>query len=136
MPSGRMFGDHVAGKSSKYLASQTFMASYPSLRPGPRLASILLWILVFGCKFTESYFFLTLSFRDSIRVMVHMKVQGCSDRFFGNGLCGNQVVFTLAIKYVMDLVLFFLDTFLWYIIWNTYRILYRALFRFVHSQLQ
>ncbi|KAJ7598268.1 hypothetical protein C8J56DRAFT_163285 [Mycena floridula] len=35
MPSGRMFGNHVAGKSSKYLASQTFMASYPSLRPGP-----------------------------------------------------------------------------------------------------
>ncbi|KAJ7598303.1 1,3-beta-glucan synthase component FKS1 [Mycena floridula] len=51
--------------------------------------------------------------------MVHMKVQGCSDRFFGAGLCRNQVGFTLAIMYVMDLVLFFLDTFLWYIIWNT-----------------
>ncbi|KAF8501971.1 1,3-beta-glucan synthase subunit FKS1, domain-1-domain-containing protein [Gautieria morchelliformis] len=28
MPSGRMFGDRVAGKSRKYLASQTFTASY------------------------------------------------------------------------------------------------------------
>ncbi|KAJ7598204.1 1,3-beta-glucan synthase component FKS1 [Mycena floridula] len=112
MLSGRMFGDH-------YLASQTFTASYPSLPTWHRLASILLWILVFGCKFTESYFFLTLSFRDSIAVMVHMKVQGCSDRFFGAGLCRNQVAFTLTIMYVMDLVLFFLDTFLWYIIWNT-----------------
>ncbi|KAH9038123.1 hypothetical protein EDB85DRAFT_2196118 [Lactarius pseudohatsudake] len=39
--SGRMFGDRVGGKSSKYLRS-----------------------LVFGCKFTKSYLFLTLPFRD------------------------------------------------------------------------
>ncbi|KAG6884155.1 1,3-beta-D-glucan synthase [Termitomyces sp. T159_Od127] len=119
MPSGRMFGDRVAGKSRKYLASQTFTASYPSLERLPRIASILLWILVFGCKFTESYFFLTLSFKDPIRVMVHMKVQACNDKFFGNHLCTNQAAFTLTIMYIMDLVLFFLDTFLWYIIWNT-----------------
>jgi 1,3-beta-glucan synthase len=31
MPSGRMFGDRVASKSRKYLASQTFTASYPIL---------------------------------------------------------------------------------------------------------
>ena len=30
VPSGRMFGDHVHGKSTKYLASQTFTASYPT----------------------------------------------------------------------------------------------------------
>lgn len=119
MPSGRMFGDRVAGKSRKYLASQTFTASYPSLERIPRFASIFLWILVFGCKFTESYFFLTLSFKDPIRVMVHMKVQACNDKYFGNNLCTNQAAFTLTIMYIMDLVLFFLDTFLWYIIWNT-----------------
>lgn len=119
MPSGRMFGDRVAGKSRKYLASQTFTASYPDLERSPRMASFLLWALIFGCKFTESYFFLTLSFRDSIQVMVGMKVQQCNDRLFGNSLCKNQAAFTLAIMYVMDLCLFFLDTFLWYIIWNT-----------------
>ncbi|KAG6889590.1 1,3-beta-D-glucan synthase [Termitomyces sp. Mi166 len=119
MPSGRMFGDRVAGKSRKYLASQTFTASYPSLERTPRLGSIILWILVFGCKFTESYFFLTLSFKDPIRVMVGMKVQACNDKYFGNNLCTNQAAFTLTIMFIMDLVLFFLDTFLWYIIWNT-----------------
>jgi 1,3-beta-glucan synthase len=119
MPSGRMFGDRVAGKSRKYLASQTFTASYPNLERKNRVASVMLWILVFGCKFTESYFYLTLSFKDPIRVMVGMKVQGCNDKFFGNALCTNQAVFTLTIMYIMDLVLFFLDTFLWYIIWNT-----------------
>ncbi|KAF8527179.1 1,3-beta-glucan synthase [Hysterangium stoloniferum] len=119
MPSGRMFGDRVAGKSRKYLASQTFTASYAPMSRTSRMASIALWALVFGCKFTESYFFLTLSFRDPIRVMVRMVVQGCNDKYFGNALCRNQATFTLTIMYVMDLVLFFLDTFLWYVIWNT-----------------
>ncbi|KAF7972714.1 hypothetical protein HWV62_41527 [Athelia sp. TMB] len=119
MPSGRMFGDRVAGKSRKYLASQTFTASYPALHTQARIASIGMWLLIFACKFTESYFFLTLSFRDPIQVMVGMKIQGCHDKIFGTALCTYQAEFTLAIMYVMDLVLFFLDTFLWYIIWNT-----------------
>lgn len=119
VPSGRLFGDRVAGKSRKYLANQTFTASYPKLELQPRLASIGLWFLVFGCKLTESYFFLTLSFENPIRVMVGMKVQNCSDKIFGNALCMHQPAFTLAIMFCMDLCLFFLDTFLWYVIWNT-----------------
>ncbi|KAF8754567.1 1,3-beta-glucan synthase subunit FKS1 [Rhizoctonia solani] len=77
IPSGRLFGDRVGSKSRKYMASQTFTASYPTLSKGQRSTSILLWVLVFGCKFAESYFFLTLSFRDPIRVMVGMRVQRC-----------------------------------------------------------
>ena len=119
LPSGRMFGDRVAGKSRKYLASQTFTASYPDLDRNARFASCLLWVLIFGCKFTESYFFLTMSFRDPIQVMVGMKVLNCNDKLFGSGLCSNQPAFALTFMYIMDLVLFFLDTFLWYIIWNT-----------------
>ncbi|RXK35245.1 1,3-beta-glucan synthase component FKS1 [Tremella mesenterica] len=119
LPSGRMFGDRVAGKNRKYLANQTFTASYPVLPRNNRLASLGLWFLVFGCKFTESYFFLTLSFRDPIRVMVGMKVQNCSDKYFGTALCTNQPAFALTVMFVMDLTLFFLDTFLWYVIWNT-----------------
>jgi hypothetical protein len=55
MPSGRMFGDWVVSKSRKYLASQAFTASYPTLRSQARLGGVFLWFLVFGCKFTESY---------------------------------------------------------------------------------
>ena len=119
IPSGRMFGDRVAGKARKYLASQTFTAAYPELERGPRIASIMHWVLIFGCKFVESYFFLTLSFRDPIRVMVGMTVQNCNDQWFGNNLCKYQATFTLTIMYIMDLTLFFLDTYLWYVIWNT-----------------
>ncbi|KAG8753445.1 1,3-beta-D-glucan synthase [Ceratobasidium sp. 428] len=42
LPSGRMFGDRVAGKSRKYLASQTFTTSYPTLTRNQRLGSIAL----------------------------------------------------------------------------------------------
>jgi hypothetical protein len=118
IPSGRMFGDRVAGKARKYMASQTFTASYPQLNRSARTASIMLWILVFGCKFSESYFFLTSSFSSPIAVMARTKVQGCNDKLFGNVLCTNHVPFTLTIMYIMDLVLFFLDTYLWYIIWS------------------
>ena len=117
IPSGRMFGDRVAGKSRKYMASQTFTASYPDLPRSARLASISLWLLIFSCKFSESYFFLSSSFSSPIAVMARSTVQGCKDRLFGTALCSNQINFTLAIMYIMDLVLFFLDTYLWYIIW-------------------
>ncbi|KAI0246237.1 1-3-beta-glucan synthase [Lactifluus subvellereus] len=119
MPSGRMFGDRVASTALKYLASQTFTASYPILHSQARLGSVFLWFLVFGCKSTESYFFLTLAFRDPIRVMAGMKIQSCHEKMFGSVLCRNQAIFTLTIMFFMDLVLFFLDTFLWYTIWNT-----------------
>ncbi|GAA5857352.1 hypothetical protein JCM8547_002235 [Rhodosporidiobolus lusitaniae] len=119
VPSGRLFGDRVTGKSRKYLASQTFTASYPKLSVKQRVASIMLWVLIFGCKLTESYFFLTLSFENPVRVMVGMRVQTCSDKLFGSALCRYQPAFALAIMFCMDLCLFFLDTFLWYVIWNT-----------------
>ena len=119
VPSGRIFGDRVRGKARKYLANQTFTASYPILTRTERITSIALWVLVFGCKFAESYFFLTLSFENPIRVMVGMRVQNCRDTILGTQFCSYQPAFTLAAMFCMDLVLFFLDTFLWYVIWNT-----------------
>ena len=118
-PSGLMFGGRLMSKSRKYLASQTFTANYPSMATKQRLSSIFLWFLVFGCKFTGSYFFLTLSFRQAIDSMVGLKVKTCTDKYFGDALCANQAIFTLTIMYIVDLVLFFLDTFLWWIIWNS-----------------
>lgn len=113
VPSGRLFGDKVAGKARKYLASQTFTASYPKLVGSARWASFGLWFLVFVCKFSESYFFLTLSFKNPVRAMTGMRIQNCNDKLFGNSLCRYQANFTLAMMFFMDLTLFFLDTFLW-----------------------
>ena len=119
IPSGRMFGDRVAGKSRKYLASQTFTASYPDLTRSARTASLAMWTIIMTCKLVESYFFLTLPFGDPIAVLVHQRISECNDRIFGSGLCRYQPLFTLIIMYIMDLLLFFLDTFLWFVIWNT-----------------
>ncbi|KAL5533050.1 FKS1_2 [Sanghuangporus sanghuang] len=117
VPSGRMFGDRVAGKSRKYMASQTFTASYPGLDRKARTASIIMWIFIFSCKLVESYFFLSASFSGPVAVMVNTKVQNCNDIYFGANLCRNQVPITLSLMYFMDLILFFLDTYLWYVIW-------------------
>ena len=103
MPSGCMVEDRVAGK---YLVSQTFAAGYPTLNTKNSMGSMGLWPLIFACKFMESYFYLTLLFSDPIWVMVRMKIQGCT--------LHNQAAFTLTIMYIIDLMLFFLDTLLWY----------------------
>ena len=57
-----------------------------------------------------------------------MKVKACNDKYFGDALCTNQVAFTLTIMYPMDLVLFFLDTFLWWILWNVFFSITRSFF--------
>jgi hypothetical protein len=77
----------VAGKSRKYLASQTFTASSPSLD-----------------KQTSSpNFFLTTWSESVYRSWVGMK--GYTDRSFSHALCMNQAAFTLTITYVINLVL-------------------------------
>jgi 1,3-beta-glucan synthase len=111
MPSGQMFGDSWVSKARKYLASRTFTASYLSLDRNVRIASVFLWVPMFT-MFVGSHLFLTFSFEGSTRVNVCTKVQGCEDQFFGIGSCSNQPVFML---FVMSILLFFLDAFLWYI---------------------
>jgi 1,3-beta-glucan synthase len=101
VPSARLFGDRVAGKARKYLANQTFTASYPDLESGARAASVALWLLIFACKLTESYFFLTLSFKNPIDAMVGMTVSVCNDTILGHSLCTHQPQFALTIMYIM-----------------------------------
>lgn len=123
MPLGGLFGSYLTKDSRRYVASQTFTASYPRLHGNDMWMSYGLWILVFAAKLAESYFFLTLSFRDPIRVLSVMKIDNCiGESIFGANatmLCKRQPQVLLALMYFTDLVLFFLDTYLWYIIWNT-----------------
>ena len=98
---------------------KVFTASFPSLGKSSRVISILLWLLVFGAKFTESYFFLTLSLRDPIRNLNIMDLSRCyGDSILKEYLCKYQNSFVLGLMFLTDLILFFLDTYLWYIIWN------------------
>ncbi|KAL2268460.1 hypothetical protein VTJ83DRAFT_3306 [Remersonia thermophila] len=120
MPLGGLFGSYLAGKSRRYVASQTFTASYPRLRGNDMALSFGMWITVFGLKFGESYVYLTLSIRDPIRYLALMDVSSClGDSILGKNLCVHQPTITLAIMLFTDLIFFFLDTYLWYVLLNT-----------------
>ena len=121
MPLGGLFGSYLSKKGSRqYVASQTFTASFPRLRGNDRYMSYGLWILVFAAKFAESYAFLTLNIRDSIRILSIMKISQCAgDKIIGATLCHYQPRILLGLMFFTDLILFFLDTYLWYILLNT-----------------
>ncbi|KAI9707243.1 MAG: 1,3-beta-D-glucan synthase [Candelina mexicana] len=120
MPLGGLFGSYLTKNSRQYVASQTFTASYPRLAGNDMWMSFGLWVLVFGLKFLESYVYLTLSFRDPINILSTMKISRCvGDAIIGDKLCYYQPKILLGLMFFTDLILFFLDTYLWYIIWNT-----------------
>ncbi|PGH04390.1 1,3-beta-glucan synthase component FKS1 [Blastomyces parvus] len=122
MPLGGLFGSYMRKNSRQYVASQTFTASYPRLRGNDMWMSYGLWVCVFGLKLVESYFFLTLSFRDPIRILSQMKISQCAgDKLFGKSadvLCKQQPRILLGLMFLTDLSLFFLDTYLCYVILN------------------
>jgi 1,3-beta-glucan synthase len=119
MPLGGLLGSYLTKNTRKYVASQTFTASYPRLTGNDMWMSYGLWVCVFAPKLAESYMFLTLSLRDPIRILSTMKIRHClGDALFGDVLCKIQPQFLLGLMYFTDLLLFFLDTFLWYILMN------------------
>lgn len=120
-PLGGMFGSYLnRGKQKRrYVSSQIFTASFPRLSGRSKWFSYGLWFCVFLGKFIESYFFLTLSLRDPIRVLSILDMSRCAgDRLVGRWLCSWQSKITLGLMIFTDLGLFFLDTYLWYIICN------------------
>jgi 1,3-beta-glucan synthase len=122
MPLGGLFGNYLTKNSRKYVASQTFTASYPRLTGNDMYMSYGLWVCVFAAKLSESYFFLTLSLKDPINILSVMQIRHClGDATFGPAatvLCKIQPQILLGIMFLTDLILFFLDTYLWYIILN------------------
>ncbi|SPO05075.1 probable 1,3-beta-D-glucan synthase subunit [Cephalotrichum gorgonifer] len=122
MPLGGLFGSYLTKNSRRYVASQTFTASYPRLTGNDMAMSFGLWLVVFGLKFGESYIYLTMSFRDPIRYLSIMKINCLGDSLFGGAadiLCKNQPMILLGLMMFTDLIFFFLDTYLFYVLVNT-----------------
>lgn len=118
VPSSRLFM-RKSQHTREELANESFTANFPALKKIDRIMSICLWICVFTCKLIESYFFLALSFKDPLKVISTMTITNCNDKLIGSMICEQMPRITIAIMFLMDLVLYFLDTYLWYIIWNT-----------------
>ena len=118
MPLGGLFTSYMNKRSRRYISSQTFTASYIKLHGLDMWMSYLLWFLVFLAKLVESYFFLTLSLRDPIRNLSTMTMRCVGEVWYGDVVCRNQAKIVLGLMYLVDLLLFFLDTYMWYIICN------------------
>ncbi|AEO59893.1 glycosyltransferase family 48 protein [Thermothelomyces thermophilus ATCC 42464] len=120
MPLGGLFGSYLTKNSRRYVASQTFTASYPRLKGNDVALSFGMWAVIFGLKLGESYAFLTLSIRDPIRYLNIMNVDSCiGDTILQRYLCPYQPEITLALMLFCDLLFFFLDTYLMYVVVNT-----------------
>ncbi|KAI9483436.1 MAG: 1,3-beta-glucan synthase component-domain-containing protein [Benjaminiella poitrasii] len=118
VPSSRLFKG-AAKHTRAELANESFTANFPPLKSTDRVMSICLWLCVFLCKLLESYFFLALSFKDPLKVISTMNITNCDDALLGTLICKQIPSITVFIMLLLDLVLFFLDTYLWYVIWNT-----------------
>ncbi|RDW94034.1 1,3-beta-glucan synthase [Aspergillus mulundensis] len=120
MPLGGLFGSYLKKHGRQYVASQTFTASFPRLKGNDMWMSYGLWVCVFGAKLAESYFFLTLSIKDPIRYLSPYHVHNCAGvSYLTDKICYYQPQILLGLMFFMDLTLFFLDSYLWYIICNT-----------------
>ncbi|KAL6852859.1 1,3-beta-D-glucan synthase [Amphichorda felina] len=121
MPLGGLFGSYLTKNSRRYVASQTFTASWPRLRGSDMAMSFGLWVVVFGLKFGESYVYVALPFRDSIRYLHIMNVDSCvgDQHLLGNDLCKWFPIILLVLMAFTDVIFFFLDTYLFYVLLNT-----------------
>lgn len=120
VPLGQTFWSSFKGSDKRTTPIRAFTANFYELEGNDRMASYGLWTAVFSSKFLESYYFLTLSLRDPVRELSIMKFLRCSgDVWLGNIICVHQAYIVLGLIFVSDLILFFLDTYLWYIVWNT-----------------
>lgn len=119
MPLGGLFTSYMKKSTRRYVASQTFTASFAPLTGIDMWLSYLVWVTVFAAKFAESYFFLILSLRDPIRILSTMTMRCTGEYWWGAKLCKQQPKIVLGLMIATDFILFFLDTYLWYIIVNT-----------------
>lgn len=119
VPIGALFGSYLRKNSRQYVASQTFTASWPRLHGNDMWMSYGLWVLAGACKFVESYFYLVLSIKDPIQFLKTVVIRHCiGDSILGATLCKYQPQILTAEMIVTSLTLYFLDTYLWYVIAN------------------
>jgi 1,3-beta-glucan synthase len=119
MPLGGLFGSYLTKNSRRYVASQTFTASYPRLKGNDIALSYGMWLVIFGAKFGASYGYLTLSIRDPIRYLMLMETRCLGDSILKKYLCPYQPQITLGLLLFTDMIFYFLDTYLWYVLVNT-----------------
>ncbi|CCC72055.1 hypothetical protein NCAS_0J00760 [Naumovozyma castellii] len=119
MPLGGLFTPYLKKNTRRYVASQTFTASFAPLHGIDMWMSYFVWFTVFAAKYSESYYFLILSLRDPLRILATTTMRCTGEYWWGAKICKHQARISLGLMVATDFILFFLDTYLWYILVNT-----------------
>ncbi|KAI0244064.1 1,3-beta-D-glucan synthase [Massospora cicadina] len=103
------------------LINRAFTADFAGLAFENRAASISMWGLIGACKLIESYLALIWSFKNAFRAMLYLEMAECNDPFskllpFNVTLCDLMGPISMFMMVLLLLVMFFLDSYLWYII--------------------
>ena len=99
---------------------KAFAADISTLNTSKKVRSYGFWLFIFLSKSIESYFFMMMPLKDSIDEISSFRLRNCiGDSLIGNSLCFKQPAILLLLIVFSNYILFLLDTFLWYVIWNT-----------------
>lgn len=108
VPLSSITGNYYSEENRNFLPSLYFTNSIYTLKGKKALASLGLWGGVFVSKFTESYFFLTLSLRDPVRELSVIQINSClGEEWFGPALCKLESKIILGLLFATNLILFF-----------------------------
>ncbi|KAJ3085337.1 1,3-beta-D-glucan synthase, partial [Quaeritorhiza haematococci] len=108
------------------IGNPTFTANFAPLKPTERALSIGVWSLVFCSKLIESLFFLVLPIARPLKTLLYLELtESCGRALM---LCNVAVYSAAFLLVLLMLVLFFLDTYMWWIVWSTGLGVVRALF--------
>lgn len=120
-PLGSLLGARFKATKRRFLPNKLFTSDFQELTKNDQSISWMVSILVFAAKMTESYFFLTLSLKDPILELSLLNVTDkcVGDLALGSILCRTIPIILLTCIIITDMVLFLLDTYLWYVIINT-----------------
>lgn len=118
-PSEKLFVLFERNTNPNVIKSRIFTSSFPKVSSKSSLYSILLWANVIIAKLLESYFFLTLSLKDPLNILLTMDTSRCTgDVWLKKLLCQHFAKACAGLLLLTNFALFFLDTYLWYIICN------------------
>ncbi|KAL7748702.1 1,3-beta-D-glucan synthase [Sorochytrium milnesiophthora] len=102
---------------------QVFVDSLAPVAARDRVISVVIWLIILVCKFIGSYTYLIHPFAGCLQ-SAYAYVQLCEARvgdpvWGGDVLCRPVGYSCLGILVALELVFFFLDTFLWYLVITT-----------------
>lgn len=110
----------LATSSKLGLTNRAFTADYADLDHKNRATSIAMWAIIILCKLVESYLALIWSFKSAFRVLTYMTLNElCTEALMKKQtmtICYLHSYMTMFFMVLLLLIMFFLDTYLWYII--------------------